>query len=173
MFSWIQFPAASFTTPLPALLRNHLHFILLPWQGTWTLPFGELSRDPDWDLNWWQPLTGTYSHCNLTDQGVHLQTGISHKAPWPCIGLCSQGWPLWGVYHVCVMLNTLTSHQNICWWRTVRISQATWAPWMINLCKWSLLTPGLSCPCQAKGCCFEIATLGVASCPASSLFEGN
>lgn len=44
---------------------------------------------------------------------------------------------------------------------------------VINLCKWSLLTPGLSCPCQAKGCCFEIATLGVASWPASSLFEGN
>lgn len=71
------------------------------------------------------------------------------------------------------MLNTLTSHQKICWWRTFSISQATWAPWMINLCKWSLLTPGLSCPCQAKGCCIETATLGVASWPASSLFEGN
>ena len=42
-----------------------------------------------------------------------------------------------------------------------------------NLCKWSLLTPGLSCPCQAKGCCVETATLGVASWPASSLFEGD
>lgn len=51
--------------------------------------------------------------------------------------------------------------------------QDTWAPWMINLCKWGLLTPGLSRPCQAKGCCVETATLGVASWPASSLFEGN
>lgn len=126
-------------------------------------------RDPDWALiddNLWQgpiptaawEIRGCLCDWNSTEGSMAL------------CRLLVLGLALGGACLVCVVWTRsppikISAGRG----RSVSLRQ----PWMINLCKKSFLTPGVTCPCQAKGCCVEQATPGVASWPASSRFEGN